>query len=261
LTWLQPDTGGSDITIQILFKPSVGNFAEVTSMCNASLQSVIDSRTCTFTFSQVIASPLSLSRGDLILARLKITSAEGTAESGDSENTVEVEAPPDPPSDPPEVSSYNEFEMTIVTPEITCTDCGENIISYALYWNRGSGDEYTSVIDINTMNTNRQFLLTGLTAGAFYKYKYKVMNNQGWSDFSDDLLNVLEQQAIGFPGKPVYPISTSMVGPNVRLSWVEPYKAGSDITGYEIQIKNKAGQPSPSTSCNGSNSLIKLQRY
>jgi hypothetical protein len=64
---------------------------------------------------------------------------------------------------------------------------GLQILSYKLEWNQGgSGSAFVPLVgDSPNLSTATSFLQTGLNTGTMYKFRYAVLNDVDWSDFSD----------------------------------------------------------------------------
>lgn len=89
-------------------------------------------------------------------------------------------------------------------PEISSSDDGgSEIISYALYWNSGSGSTFTEITGETTLNTDRFASKTGLITGNSYTFKYKVKNIHGWSEESPEAIIY----AAKAPDAPITPIT------------------------------------------------------
>jgi len=68
-------------------------------------------------------------------------------------------------------------------------------------------------------------------------------------------------QAATKPNK-ISPVSTAIVGRNVRISWAEPYNRGDPIQYYTITIRSKTGDfYEDTTNCEGTDLLVRVQRF
>ena len=66
---------------------------------------------------------------------------------------------------------------------------GLPILSYKLEWNQGgSGNAFVALVgDTPNYSTDTSFLKDSLTTGTMYKFRYTVLNDVGWSLYSDVL--------------------------------------------------------------------------
>ena len=137
------------------------------------------------------------------------------------------------------------------------TDGGSDVISYALFWNSGSGSVFTEVVGETTDNLDRYPELTPLTNGQAYVFRYKVRNIHGWSEFSDDT-TIYSAKA---PDAPLIP-TTSIVGLNFRIEWSLPNDNGLPLTAYKIEILSSTANTwfEQTANCDGSNSVIRNAR-
>jgi len=74
-----------------------------------------------------------------------------------------------------------------VTPLTGALTGGTPIISYELQMASAGSQVYTSVEGgtPETYKTTTQFIVTvGITPGQTYNFRYRVLNRQGWSEFS-----------------------------------------------------------------------------
>jgi hypothetical protein len=72
-------------------------------------------------------------------------------------------------------------------------------------------------------------VITGLTAGAEYKFKVRARNVYGYGPFSEisTLIPDAVPDMMSAPG-------TTLTYPQVRVSWVSPIDNGNTITSFEI---------------------------
>jgi hypothetical protein len=82
---------------------------------------------------------------------------------------------------------------------------GSPITSYSLEWDQGTGAAFTPVIGFYSNNIVLTYTFDSLTKGAFYQFRYRVMNIYGWSGYSD----VVERIAAKIPDIPVAPITSN----------------------------------------------------
>ncbi len=65
---------------------------------------------------------------------------------------------------------------------------GLPILSYKLEWNQGgSGNTFLPLIGDLVDNLLTSYTETSLTTGTMYKFRYTVLNDDDWSEYSDVL--------------------------------------------------------------------------
>jgi hypothetical protein len=77
----------------------------------------------------------------------------------------------------------------IMTEMILETETGGSpITSYSMDWDEGSsGNQYVPYVGYYDDNLNLSIDFTQLTKGNYYRFRYRVKNIYGWSDYSDDV--------------------------------------------------------------------------
>jgi hypothetical protein len=114
-------------------------------------------------------------------------------------------------------------------------DGGSPVLSLHLQWDQGKG-VWSSLIGGTSYSKLTSFIVTGLTPGKWYQFRYRANNDFGWGAYSDPV----SVQAATLPDK-IPPVSTAIVGKNVRISWDLTYDRASSIQRYTITIRSKVG--------------------
>ena len=185
---------------------------------------------------EVIESPLTLAKGDLIVAKLRAYNKIGWGDYSDPNTVGQVtELKPDVPTQAPVLLQQNESELETEMPEFALENTGGSpITSYNLQFDQGNAT-YVTIIGEAPDNLERTFNKGGLTTDVVYKFKYRVKNKYGWSnDFSLELsarTATIPEQVSGLS----FQIQHLL---NVRFSWDQPYHGGSPITSYTILFLN-----------------------
>ncbi len=108
---------------------------------------------------------------------------------------------------------------------------GSPVVSYSLEWDNGSNGASWFVLNgVAENNILLRYLMSDLTAGRTYKFKYRVRNIFGWSTEYSDALTVL---AATRPDRPAM-VQTMNVGTSVRIQWVAPYDGASSILYFNL---------------------------
>lgn len=91
-------------------------------------------------------------------------------------------------------------------------------------------------------------MVTLLTPGQDYKFKYRAINIFGEGIFSDEVT----VKAATAPEK-ITTAATSIVGSTVQITWAIPDNKGSEITAYTVHVKDQSGTNQIDlTGCDGS---------
>jgi hypothetical protein len=110
---------------------------------------------------------------------------------------------------------------------------GSPITSYSMDWDEGSsGNQYVPMVGFYDDNLNLSIEFTQLTKGLYYRFRYRVKNIYGWSDYSDIVIQI----AARTPDVPVAPV-TSNTQTSVTITWEIPYNGGTPVTSYSLLIK------------------------
>jgi hypothetical protein len=129
------------------------------------------------------AAPFNLALDQLIVAKVRAVNVIG-AGSYSAENTlgVTIQTEPQAPSSAPSIASYTQFTVTIAMPPYGGSLAGSSpILYYDLTWDAGtSGATWTSY----TATSSSTVIITGLSSGASYQFKYRSQNIHGWGSYS-----------------------------------------------------------------------------
>lgn len=238
VSWYLKNLSGLDIVrYQIVFLDSSSNEVEVLDYCNGQNMMIILNQSCVIPISQ-LNSLLSLDTGETIYAKVRAYNIKGWSDyTGYNIDGAVMYNIPEKPLYSPEVIERNDTEITIKALEITdfILIGGLKIISYNIQWDQ-SIDEYVSLTGEDYNSLVRQITTSSLLAGRIYKYKYRVKNLLGWSEFSDEI--AIESST---KPDPINSLSTSNVNEKVVINFVEPYNRGKEITNYSFYIKLKNG--------------------
>ena len=181
----------------------------------------------------LIASPFSLVRGDLIVAQITASNVIGTGSSSENTSGVTILTVPDAPTlTPTRGSLTNKNQIEVIYSFSSTLNGGSTVTSLNLWWNRGSSDNtWESLTGYSPVSLSSDYLVTGLTPGEDYQFKYRASNIYGWGSFSA----ISTIPASKEPNTPSAP-STLISGTSVGISWSLPDNQGASITGYNVQI-------------------------
>lgn len=118
--------------------------------------------------------------------------------------------------------------------ELTGSDNGgSTITSYNIEWDQGLGGAFSELVGFSTNSMLTTYTITGLTSGNDYKFRYRVENLFGYSDYSPEV--TLTAKAI--PDQVATPSSFVNSGTNVVITWVAPNANGGTISSYTMLIQ------------------------
>jgi hypothetical protein len=112
------------------------------------------------------------------------------------------------PVDIPTITDSTKIGVSL--PVVTA-DGGSMITSYHLMMDDGMNGDFISVVggENQVANLNRQLTITnGVVKGRTYRFKYRVRNQIGWSDFSTTTY-ILAANPPSKPPAPTYVSSTN----------------------------------------------------
>jgi large repetitive protein len=173
--------------------------------------------------------------------KLKTTNAIGTIES--TTISVILAAVPNTPTVAP-TQSKAAAGKTQIGVKLTAVDesigadenGGSQILGYQIHRDNGLGGSFSALYN-NTNVLATSYLDTGLVNGRTYRYKYRVRNINGWSDFSPIGYLV----AASKPGKPSIPTLVDVNSSIFTIRLLSPSDTGgSKIFRYEIFIDEGA---------------------
>ena len=179
-------------------------------------------------------------QGSDVIAEVRATNSIGEGQPSFVNSAGgQIEVSPHTPELAPmrNVSTSTTENIGIVMPEITGIQTGGSpILSYALYWDQGSGI-WTNLTGVGQYHPSRYYTVEGLTNTNLYKFKYKVRNVHGWSDYSPEV----ELMSAAVPAQ-MDPPTTEMNEQYLKVKWLASDNGGSEITQYkvEFQLSDKA---------------------
>lgn len=125
-----------------------------------------------------------------------------------------------------------------------------------MQWDQGKG-VWESLIGGTSYSKLTSFIVTGLTPGKWYQFRYRAKNDFGWGLYSDPV----SVQAATMPDK-ISQVATTVVGTSIRMNWLKPEIRGDEVAYYTVLIKSKTGDFIEDTvNCDGRDVFIREQRY
>ena len=117
------------------------------------------------------------------------------------------------------------------------------ILTYNLYWDKGTGLTDFELVDKFVSN----FRVTGLVGGLNYRFKVRASNVYGYGAFSPEY----SLEASDLPGRPEIP-KVSLDETKILIERQSPNNHFSPITQYQILFKSSTGAFVENfTYCNG----------
>lgn len=129
-------------------------------------------------------------------------------------------------------------------------DGGRPVLDYRLWYAIGLDGTFNVLAD---GLTDKDYLLTGLTTGVWYKFKVQARNEIDYGDLTEELV-IRAAQPPSTTAKPV----TSWSPDDVTITWGEPAINGDEITSYTILIRgsDSATYFTELNDCDGSDATI-----
>ena len=91
--------------------------------------------------------------------------------------------------------------------------------------------EWTTVLDATDHPEITSFEIDSLSTGQLYRFRYKSLNYNGESDYS----NIIKAYACDIPARPEPPVIVDISLTSVTLQWTPPSDLGGcDPTGYKL---------------------------
>ena len=145
-----------------------------------------------------------------------------------------------------------------VTPITGTLTGGTPLISYELQMNSGSGWVSKEGGTPETYTLSTQFIVTsGVTPGETYQFRYRVLNRQGWSDFSVPSPVLAAHVPAQIP-----PVVTTMNAANVKIEWMVPDNGASSLLRYQVLVMKSDGTfIEDKAFCDGSNFVILARAF
>lgn len=253
ITWTLPYNGGSAILEgQIVLRQSDNvTFTEETTHCRLAEDSTqFDQRTCMIPLSALRQDSPStnvyqLPQGQSVVIKIRFRNEVGWGEFSNEyiKSGLEMQTVPHVPTTAPTridvttIGSQMGFNISELTGVATG---GSPILSYHIEQDVAGGGSgpWTEVVGESSDSLVLTHLLTGLTPGSMYYYRYRARNVHGWSDGYSPV------RAILMASVPTAPTAatTANSGANVIISWPLPTSDGSStILGYRVKIKRNDG--------------------
>lgn len=254
-----PATSDGSATITsytVKFLQQDGSTYSTSNECDGSSSIIINNLYCDVPMTVFLASPFSLSKGDLIKAVVLATNEIGDSVNSDLNTSgILVQTVPDTPSTGPSRGSASTSTSITVDYGPDTEDGGSTILSYSLEWDQGTST-WVSLIGETVYSTANQFQISSLTTGDSYKFRYRVFNAHGWSDYSPETQIIVASAPDQIT---VLSVTQSTVNSaNVLISWTAPASNGAALSAYLVEIRQSDGTTftEDSANCDGSDSNI-----
>lgn len=185
------------------------------------------------------ASPLSLVRGALVVARLRATNAVGSSPFSDDsviagKTYADVRTVPITPTAGPSRgpgTTTTSIEAVIVA--MTGADSGGSaILSYNIEYADASSGPWIELQGLTTNSLSLSVTKAGLTAARAYYFRFQARNAFGWSPSYSPVSAIYTTTEPGQVNAPQ--VLMTLVATNVQLTWRPPSTNGSPILAYEI---------------------------
>lgn len=114
---------------------------------------------------------------------------------------------------------------------------GSPIISYQIDYDKSTNAaEWQELKGFSSNDISLSAIKTGLIISQPYQVRYRAKNIFGWGEYSERITIL----TIMVPNQPA-PVTTGVVGANVKFMWTQPSSNGSAITSYNLIILSHDG--------------------
>jgi len=203
---------------------------------------------------------------------VRVFNKEGSADS--VYTSIVLAGVPDTPASAPtlEADETDDTQISVTLPFIPDSNNGNSpIVSYSLEMDDGQGGDFEAIGGLisNSMQTT-YMVAEGIVRGMTYRFRYRVLNGAGWSDYSP----IQYAQAATTPSAPPAPSLQSASSTTIVLDFSESLdNGGSPIILYELymdagsigsaysKVTSYAGSTLTHTLTAGSDSLVSGTTY
>lgn len=158
--------------------------------------------------------------------------------------------PAAPSSGPQRVAAETNATHITVQTLLTTPDLnGGSLKRLHLQMDNGGDGKYRDLIGpeagcLDTILT----VSSGIEKGKTYMFRYRIMNENGWSDFSPVTLIT----AASYPSSPALPQLSSASATSLTLSFTQPeFDGGAPLTSYQLFVNDCTGSSEPTTQVTG----------
>lgn len=258
------DSGGIPLSAyQILIRTWDDQYLPALASCDGTSLTVVTDRQCFVPLATLTSSPFLLSQGTIVKAKIQAINYVGASPfSNPNALGALIEIVPHKPAVAPmrDPTTLRQRLVINVTPITGTLTGGADIMSYELQMSTSVSGTFNSLEggEPNTYKTTTQFIVTnGIVAGQTYIFRYRVLNRQGWSEFSGTTAILAAQVPLQ-----VGPVVTSMNAANVKIAWITPDNGASALLKYVIMIQKADGTYAEEVNyCDGSNFVILARAF
>lgn len=242
LEWSAPTfLGGCDLTGFKLYQGTTSD-STLTAEVDTDLNTNPSARGYTITFA-------SGNEGTVYRFQLEALTDAGTVKSGITQ--VKLAAVPDaPPTGPSRIATLtNDTHITIEILSDAQEYNGGTLKRVNVQMDNGGDGDYNDIIGPDETCIDSIFTISdNIVAGQTYQFRYRIMNENGWSEFSP----VSKITAASAPSSPPMPTLVSATSSQISLAFSRPeYNGGVSITKYELYINDCDQTSEPETLVTG----------
>jgi len=191
-----------------------------------------------YLFEHVFVLPAQLT-GLNVRFKLQASNVRGDTISTDFLSVLVAGLPAYPAVGPQDVPSITEKDRIGLTLPKVEDNGGSVIVSYHLMMDDGKNGDFKTVIGLDFNSLLRSFTITdSILKGHTFRFKYRVKNNIGWTEFSP----VTYILAASVPIKPPAAKVVSTADTQIVLQIFEPVdNGGSVVTKYDVYLDSGSG--------------------
>jgi hypothetical protein len=244
ISWQMPYNSASLIRtaeIQILQDDGLTFTSELT-YCDGSVQSTFDARKCFIPAAVLRSPPFSLAQGSPISPRIRFQNEIGfSGWSAIKSPAYPMQDIPHPPASAPVRIEESTFQYQIgvsFLPLSLFESGGIEVLSYNLQIDIGEGNgDWVDHKGFVSDDLSLTAVITPLTPGQEYWFRYRARNSHGWGEFSPISSVLLANRPDSIPN-----VLTVNEGLLVKISWdPTPHSRYSDVISYRIKLRRNDG--------------------
>jgi hypothetical protein len=209
---------------------------------------------CTIPMSEITGT-FAYIFDSLVLVRVSSTNEYGTSTTISNFGNARARRLPSTMS-APVIASSSDTSIVITWTELSGTTAGNSaIISYTIYWNKGTDASATTVVT-EALFASPTYTFSALTGGNTYRFAIRGENVYGYGTKSAES----SVAAIDVPAKmaiPTVALSSTTPFTDVVITWTAPNTHYSAITDYDVTFQKSDGSFTPYTAaCPGTDESL-----
>lgn len=221
IKWVSPsanafaDYGAEIVGYKVSILANDGTY-KTSAKCDGSLNSIVLSKSCVLTMTDLMSDPFNLGLGVIVQAKVVAFNVIGDslASLPGSGAVIAITVSPDPPISLARNNLLTSPTQITLTWQAGNSNGGYPVIDYRVSTDQATGNWQV----IATGVTTKSFTMTPVTAGSTYNFKVESRTLFGYSGYSE----VFPILAATVPDQPQIPVTSVSIN-NLVVSWSAPY--------------------------------------